>query len=107
MSAEAVSRIGCRCECVYIDAMRPCWCLDERRREAGYPLIAGVRRSPLCSTGFASPYRSLCGVNSARRHGVLSQYRFVQLRIGVPADLLMSVQPDTGVEEPICELRIY
>ena len=45
MSAEAVSRIGCRCDGVSSDAVRPCWRLDERRREAGYPLIADVRRS--------------------------------------------------------------
>jgi hypothetical protein len=47
MSAEAVSRIGCRCDGVSIDAICPCPRLDDRRREAGYPLIAGVRRRPL------------------------------------------------------------
>jgi hypothetical protein len=104
MSAEAVSRIGCRCDGVSIDAVRPCWRLDERRREAGYPLIAGV---PRCNTIFASRYRSLCGVNSPRRYGVSSQYTCMQLLIGVLAELLMSVQPDIDFEEGICEFRIY
>jgi len=46
MSAEAVSRMGCCCDGVSIDAPRPCVRLDASRFTAGYPMVA-VERLPL------------------------------------------------------------
>jgi hypothetical protein len=53
MSAEAVSRIGSRCDGVSIDATRPCVRRETRRRKTRYLLVAGVRRRSFHNSGFA------------------------------------------------------